>query len=235
MVTIERIPTHIEGFDDVLKGGVPKGYLTLIIGSAGTMKSSIGFSILYFNALKNGTKGLYITLEQSKHSFLQHAETLGWEYDKVKDKVSIVDIGYLRKTVGKSTSKDKWLDVLQRQIVYFQEQIGYDILVLDSLVAIEILTGIRSRREDLFELFEWFRDLGVTTFMITEERSMPSGVGNEDELFLCDGVLHLVKERKGRSSELLIFVEKMRATNHSTDYYTLFIKDGKFGITASIN
>ncbi len=34
----ERVPTGISGFDDLVEGGIPKGHVCLIAGSAGTMK-----------------------------------------------------------------------------------------------------------------------------------------------------------------------------------------------------
>ena len=76
---IERIKTHIVGFDDELEGGIPKGSVVLVSGSPGTMKSSIAYNILFYNALKEGKKGLYITLEQSRASLLRHLKHLKME------------------------------------------------------------------------------------------------------------------------------------------------------------
>ncbi|HWM51682.1 MAG TPA: ATPase domain-containing protein, partial [Thermoplasmata archaeon] len=42
-----RIKTYVRGFDDVLNGGVPEGYVVLVSGAPGTMKSSLTYSILY--------------------------------------------------------------------------------------------------------------------------------------------------------------------------------------------
>ena len=46
----ERIRTYVTGLDDRMEGGVPAKYLTLICGRAGTMKSSIAYSMLFNNA-----------------------------------------------------------------------------------------------------------------------------------------------------------------------------------------
>ena len=59
---MERISTFIEGFDEVLGGGIPKGSVVLISGSPGTMKTTLAFSMLYHNVKANNSKGIYISL-----------------------------------------------------------------------------------------------------------------------------------------------------------------------------
>jgi len=60
--------TYIKGFDEEMEGGIPQGHVVLISGPPGTMKSSITFNMLYKNALEQGTRGVYVTLEQGKSS-----------------------------------------------------------------------------------------------------------------------------------------------------------------------
>ena len=57
-----RIKTYVRGFDDVLGGGIPEGFVVLVSGAPGTMKSSLTFSILYQNALQENRKSAYFTL-----------------------------------------------------------------------------------------------------------------------------------------------------------------------------
>ena len=49
---ITRIKTYIEGLDEVMQGGMPKGSVVLLSGVSGTMKSSVAFSTLFYNALE---------------------------------------------------------------------------------------------------------------------------------------------------------------------------------------
>ena len=50
-----RVKTYIQGLDEQMSGGVPKGHVVLISGMPGTMKSSVAFNILY----NNGTGSNY--------------------------------------------------------------------------------------------------------------------------------------------------------------------------------
>ena len=54
---MDRVKTFIQGFDEALGGGIPRGHVVLMSGSPGTMKTSVTFSILY-NNVKAGSKGL---------------------------------------------------------------------------------------------------------------------------------------------------------------------------------
>src|SRR3989304_680322 len=105
--------THILGFDEELHGGIPAGNLVLISGAPGTMKTSIALYILYHNALEDGKTGVYVSMEQSQESLMQQAESLGMDFSKVKDKVRIVDLGFLRWNVSTPGSSISWMDIFR--------------------------------------------------------------------------------------------------------------------------
>src|SRR5437899_10948662 len=67
-----RVKTYVRGFDDVLNGGVPEGYVVLVSGAPGTMKSSLTYSILYQNALQESRKSASLTLDEGKVRILGH-------------------------------------------------------------------------------------------------------------------------------------------------------------------
>jgi len=46
----ERVKTHVDGLDELVGGGIPKGHVVLISGLPGTMKSSLTYAILHRNA-----------------------------------------------------------------------------------------------------------------------------------------------------------------------------------------
>src|SRR6266566_5273040 len=86
------VKTHIRGFDDdVLRGGIPQGHVILIRGASGTMKSSLAYYVLYHNALA-GVPGLYVTLEQSAGSLLEHVASLGLKATSVSEALPILDL-----------------------------------------------------------------------------------------------------------------------------------------------
>jgi KaiC/GvpD/RAD55 family RecA-like ATPase len=58
---MKRVKTYIKGLDENIEGGIPAGHVVLVSGTAGTMKSSVIFNILYNEALA-GKTSLYLSL-----------------------------------------------------------------------------------------------------------------------------------------------------------------------------
>jgi KaiC/GvpD/RAD55 family RecA-like ATPase len=224
----ERIQTFIKGLDENMEGGIPKGFVVLLTGMPGSMKSSVGFNILYQNAKQNNTKGIYITLEQDRESLMQQMERLHMPIKEMENMISVVDIGYLRLNAESMEYGDSWNSVFRMYAENMKESQGYDILVIDSLAAVEVLADVKNKRAELFHMFGWLRALGVTTFIITEATSNQDIVRDED--FLADGVVHLDLRREGSSVNLYLGVAKMRKTNHKRQYHPLIFDQNGFEI-----
>lgn len=230
----ERIPTYIQGFDEKLNGGIPKGHNILILGEPGTMKSSIAFYILYKNALKSGLKGAYITLEQSREGLLDHIASMGLDFNKVKEHISLVDLSLIRKNLEK-LGQQTWAQIFKMYAQNLKKNMDYDILVLDTLPVLELLANFAEPRNDLFHLFEWLKELGSTTILISEMSQSTKDFGKYGEDFLADGIIHLTMQNvDGVTIQRRIRCVKMRGTNHSPDYYSLLFGDGDFQVTRVI-
>ena len=105
----------------------------------------------------------------------------------------------------------------------------------DSLPVLDVLAKFEDPREDLFHLFEWLRKLGITTVLISEMNPDSRSYAKHDEDFLADGIIYLrMVESGGVSVQRQIRCVKMRATDHSTDFYTLMFDEGKFKTTKVI-
>jgi KaiC/GvpD/RAD55 family RecA-like ATPase len=223
--------TYIKGFDKELGGGVPEGHIILIAGTPGTMKSSLSYYFLYHNVLNEGVKGLYLSFEQSKKSLTFQIKRMGME-TTLDDKLQIVDLSKIRTTAGDVKSKT-WLNVIKRHLELLHKKFNFNLLVIDSLPVLEILSLIEEKRTKLFQFFEWLRKLNLTTLIINEVSPDPNILRDED--FLADGIIHLTLERVG---DIDIFRRirciKMRGMDHNTSIFTLEYKDNLFKITQAI-
>lgn len=227
-----RIKTYIQGLDEQLNGGIPKGHVVLVSGMPGTMKSSVAYSILFNNAKHDNIKGLYISLEQGRDSLIDHMTGLGMNNEEVENLVNIVDIGYLRMNMDTSAEQQSWMRIFKMYAENLHVSNEYELLVADSLPVLELLANVENRRAELFHFFGWLRELGVTTFLISEASEDRTVVHDED--FLADGIIRLRKEQLGYDVSRQIVIDKMRSTKHNTGYFTL-MHDGKnFQITRVI-
>src|SRR4030065_2397852 len=88
--------TYVQGFDEALGGGIPKGHVILVSGPPGTMKSTLSYNILYQNAVREDIMGAYLTLEQSKSSLEFQLSRMGMNMERVEEKVQIQDLSRIR-------------------------------------------------------------------------------------------------------------------------------------------
>ncbi|MCK4366576.1 MAG: tetratricopeptide repeat protein [Thermoplasmata archaeon] len=230
----ELLSTHVKGFDEALGGGIPKGHTVIVAGAAGTMKSSLAFSILFNQALKRGRMGLYVTLDQNTGSLIAQASSLGMEYERVRKSLRIFDMAYIKSHT--SRTKEQWMNMLYTQVKKLKKKLDLDFIVIDSLDALLTLGEFESKRSRVFRLFEWLRQLDVTTFVVCERPDFVIG-GNviqskTVEDFLADGILHLrLHLVNDVDVQRRIRCLKMREANHSTGYMALSWDDGSFNVT----
>ncbi len=235
-MTIYRTKTHVRGLDEALKGGIPDGHVVLVSGAPGTMKSSFCFSILYQNALK-GLRSAYLTIEQAKGTLLEHMRSLGMTDEAAYANISIHDFGKVRREPELPPGARTWTELLKMDTSSLRKDERISMLVIDSLDVLEGVAKFQDRRTDLYHLFEWLRDLGTTTLVITETlvQAAPGGTFR-DETFLADGIFEMSLERTSD-----VFVQrrircvKMRSTNHDTGYYSLAFEDGRFEVTRAVS
>jgi KaiC/GvpD/RAD55 family RecA-like ATPase len=229
---MRRIPTNVDGLDEVLAGGIPEGHVVLVSGAPGTMKTSLTFHILHTNA-REGVRGMYVSLEQSRASLVDHTEGLGYRLDETDGNLSLLDLGMLRKKLA-GPAEQPWMDLFKLYTQGIRKSFDYRLLVLDSLDALEILAKFREPRRDMFSLIRWLRDLQCTTFLLGE---LPTDAGGaaarraayakHKEEYLADGILHLRLARQGDfGMQRQLRVVKMRGTRHETGYHALVFDNG---------
>ena len=149
-----------------------------------------------------------------------------------KGSIIITDVGAIRKEIRdiKVTSANTgWLNVIKNVARKIKLEYQLDLLVLDSLSALYVLSKFENPRIELFYIFEFIRDLGVTSFMISEmplDNSKYSEYEVED--YLSDGIIYLKLSRFRRDVVREISIVKMRATAVNTDVFSLEFKNGQF-------
>ena len=223
--------TYVKGFDKELGGGIPEGHILLIAGTPGTMKSSFSYYFLYHNLINDESNGLYFSLEQSKKSLRFQLKRMGLGEDLEK-RLQIVDMSRIRRAAGEYKSKN-WLEIIKKHLELLHKKYEFNLLVIDSLPVLEILSLIDEKRTKLFQFFEWLRKLNLTTLIINEVSPDPNIL--RDEEFLADGIIQLTMERVG---DIDIFRRirciKLRGMDHNTSIFTLEYKNNIFKITQAL-
>jgi KaiC/GvpD/RAD55 family RecA-like ATPase len=161
-------------------------------------------------------------------------EGLGMDMSAVEDNVHLLDLGLIRKNL-KMLGDQTWMHVFRMYAENLKNSTDYSLLVLDSLPVLELLAQFKEPRTELFQFFEWLRELGITTFLISEMSADAKSYAKHDEDFLSDGIVHLKMEKVDDVNiQRRIRCVKMRSCNHNSNYFTLLFGEGSFQTTKVI-
>lgn len=250
---LKKIKTYCEGLDQALNGGIPVGNVTLVSGTAGSMKTTFVFNILY-NLCKKGNNSLFISLEQSASTLINQFIEMGYDLSAIdliivtspitdikskdtqsgkkdkKGKLIIADMGMLRKEIqGARIGSGDWWHVIEHAIKTVKSVTDCSAIAIDSLDALYTLSDFENPRNKLFHIFETLRETGTNSFLISE---MPLDAGRHGkydvEDYLADGVIMLRLIERYRKVTREIAVVKMRGTKTNNDLFTLVYEEGTF-------
>ncbi len=231
-----RVKMYVRGFDDAIGGGLPEGYVVLLSGAPGTMKSSLAFSVLYQNALREGKRGAYFTLEQSKDLLLEQMASMGMADEKVWENLVLLDMGNLRKNLNYLQGRGTWLELFKMYCNNVMKSERLSCLVVDSLDVLETMAKMTDRRSELYFLFEWLRDLGPLTLLLSEQPLDAPGGRAPEEAYLADGIIQLeLRAASDLYVQRRIRVAKLRATKHDTAFYALNYDEGGFEVARAVS
>lgn len=222
-----RVPTHVEGFDAALGGGIPRGHAIVLAGPTGAMKTSLALYTLVRNR-SNGIRGVFVTVEEGRDSILETMRRLGLG----DSEDFIVDIGRLRLQYAGAEDVRDWMQVLRDYLERRHEKDPVGFVVIDSLNALANLARLRNPRGDLFHFVKFLEDrLGATTILVVETNGADTALDGLAHN-LADGVFELRFSGVGEGRvELLLRCAKMRHAEHSRDYFVLSYADKRFVAT----
>src|SRR5262245_689955 len=80
---LETVSTGIEGFDDILFGGLPVGRLYLIDGDPGSGKTTLAMQFL-LAGVQAGDSCLFVTLSETEQELREAARTHQWSLDGIE-------------------------------------------------------------------------------------------------------------------------------------------------------
>ncbi|HYV08828.1 MAG TPA: ATPase domain-containing protein, partial [Thermoplasmata archaeon] len=127
------------------------------------------------------------------------------------------------------------LAVLKGKILELRKKRNFELLALDSWDALELVLEFRDRRVETFAFFEWLRDLGVTSLLISEEPPLEGRTTALEAEFLADGILHLRLEPvTDVAYQRRVQCVKMRSVNQDSDDRTLLFENGRFEVARAI-
>ena len=219
--------TGIEGLDELLGGGVPRGRCILVIGGPGTGKTILGAQFIYNGAKKYGEKGLIVTLEEGEELLKTDMSRLGLNLDELESSgaIKIIDhsvVNYLPSERFKELVKFMGMPVFKAASLLEALKTGITSIkasrvVIDSISALTFqVTEPVERRLYTMLIFKTLLDSGCTSIVISEAKTSQLEREFIFEEYLSDGVIVLQNIYQEGSLIKSVYVEKLRGASHDT-------------------
>jgi len=222
---MDRVKTHIKGFDKLIEGGFPKNSINLLAGDAGTGKTIFSLEYLYNIATKDKKNCIYFTFEEKKESLITQAEQFGWNLKKLEKKkkggLKIIDIGY--ENISKNTIDD---------ILEIITSTKTTSVVIDSITTLAFLAPKNSQtyvsdeneiKKFIYQFLTRLKNITELTSLIISQRD--SIASNSVAKYICDGVIEIEYESMGGDYSRSMIIKKMRKTKNDEDIHPLEISN----------
>ncbi len=221
-----RCVTGIEGLDNILGGGIPRGNMVLVAGGVGTGKTTLCLEFLVRGA-ERGEKGLFLSVTEASEKLIQNFGTFEFFRPELvaSDQLVFVDlpIVYQRLGLDREELKPDEINLLVRTLQGLVRDSGASRVVVDSLTSV----GFRVQSEEqirdfMLKLSQLLSELGTTSLLVAELGAVagpPALYGVEEAI--VDGVVLLSNVRRRGDLLRVLQVIKMRGTVHSRAQYVI--------------
>jgi circadian clock protein KaiC len=221
-----RLSTGIAGLDNILHGGLAKGFLYLVEGSPGAGKTTLALQFLIDGA-KNGEPGLYISLAESDAELRHVAASHGFSLDNITIcKISPPEIaGAAGQTYTVFQPAEVELADVVETILAMVRETSPKRVAIDSMSELRMLSrdSLRYRRQVL-ALKQFFEGRDCTTLLLDERfrEQRESQVQT-----IAHGVISLeVLPREYGVTRRRMEVMKVRASSFREGYHDYIILRG---------
>jgi circadian clock protein KaiC len=220
---LEKAPTGIAGLDQITRGGLPRGRVTLVAGGAGSGKTLLGLEFLVAGAREYEEPGVLVTFEESEAKVALNVRSLGFDVEQLR-RDGLLDVLSFRVEPSEIVASGEFdFEPLFAILDDAIGRIGAKRVVLDTT---EVLFGTfgddSTVRSELSRLTRWLEDRGVTT-IVTGERGDKSLTRHGIEEYVTDCVILLDHRVHDEISTRRLRVVKYRGSSHGTNEYPFLI------------
>lgn len=214
----ERLRSGIAGLDRIMGGGIPKGDLLLLTGTAGTGKTNFCLQFVYEGITKYGQNGVYLSFEELPESIRKNALHFGWDFTPLEKAGRFSFIKYDPYHV------EDVFDILESAI----RDTKAERVVVDSISALGLYVRDRAElRRMIFNLSMMLKKLKCTSILVSEIVHGSRGISRYGvEEFVADSVIVLYYERVNGSFTRAAQIWKERGSPHSEKLHPYRITEG---------
>jgi circadian clock protein KaiC len=226
---LAKLGTGVDGLDEVLDGGFPKGRTTMIRGGPGAGKTLFALQYLVQSALQ-GTAGIFVTFEESADAIRMNAATLGWDLPALEKK-GLLFIHHAKLDPAAVISGPFSLKGLMAIIDGKAKAMGARQLVIDAIdIVMRRFEAPARARDEISSLHDWLNENEFTTLLSVKLNDDPDLTSRFSFLdYMADCVVRLDHRVTEQISTRRLRVQKYRGSSFGTNEHPYVI--GSNGIS----
>lgn len=219
---LAKVPTGIDGFDEITGGGLPRGRLTLVCGGPGCGKTLFGIQFL-INGAERGEPGVFVSFEETEDDLIKNVRSLGHDLAvlQARKRIGVEYVRVERSEIEETGEYD--LEGLFIRLDFALRSIRAKRVVLDTIESLFAgLSNAAILRAEIRRLFGWLKERGITA-VITGERGTDTLTRQGLEEYVSDCVIMLDHRVTDQISTRRLRVVKYRGSSHGTNEYPFLI------------
>jgi circadian clock protein KaiC len=216
----KRVPTGVQGFDELVEGGLMERSVTGIVGAAGTGKTTFGIRFVYSGAKDFGDKGLFVSFSESSDQIRLVARNLGMSRLEDLERQEKLKMEAITPEVH---TPEGVLLHLQKLLEEFNPRR----VVFDDVTALEAITDEDEFYRVLNAMAKLAQNKGATVVIsITTNEIVGTSITGKSVSTVMDGIIMLRYVEVEGVMERTMVILKMRGTNHDLSIRKFIISKG---------
>ena len=225
--SMDRVSTGIEPLDGILAGGLWRGSTTLVVGPAGTGKTTLGLQFA-LAGVAAGERSLYVNFQENPTQLARTIRALGHDINDLHAR-GLAMLYFSPVELRIDSVVIELFDTIMRD--------GITRVVVDALGDLALRAGDRERFHDyLYSLCQHFTVSGVTALLTMEASQEGRSISTRDDArfsSMCDTIIELKLEIRTTPCRTLRVV-KARGAAHDLRVHEMVIDAHGIAVTAPV-
>jgi len=218
---LAKLPTGIDGFDQLSHGGFPLHRTSLLIGGPGAGKTVFALQCLVNAARRHRAPGIFVAFEESPRQIIANGATFDWELASLPAKKLFFMDAHLSPTLVKAGDFD--LAGMLAMLAAKKQEIGAQWIVFDGIdVLLTLLRDPVAEMRELYRLRDWLADNALTAIVTAKTQNGSSEALHYGFLqFMVDCVVRLERRQQDRISVHTLQITKYRGSGYASAEFPL--------------
>jgi circadian clock protein KaiC len=214
--------------DQLLGGGLHAGTSNLLMGPAGSGKSTVA-SLFVHAAASRGEKAMFFAFDESMHTLYQRAEDMGLDFRSHTESGALTVQQIDPAEIGPGELANRIVDCVEKQ--------GIRMIVIDSLNGyVNAMPQDDYLNLHLHELCSFLNQRGVITLMVLAQQGLVGTMGTPvDVSYLADSVILTRYFEAHGAVRKAISIIKKRSGSHENTIRELILSPGGIQIGAPLD